>query len=251
MRVFVVPKKVWMAALSLCAALAVTAAAAGCLIAARSNRLLPIYSVEDSKKRIAITFDAAWTADEVDELVEVLKKYDAKVTVFAVGDWVKRYPDAVKKLSDAGHELANHSDAHKHLDSMSKDEFCADVKACNKRIEEITGKPVTLYRGPYGEYNNMAVAAIAEMGMYYLQWDCDSLDWKPNYTVDMVVEAALKNVRSGSIMLLHIGAEPMIKALPVILERLKGEGYEFVTAGELIYKENYEIDHTGRQRNIA
>ena len=134
MRVFVVPKKVWMAALSLCAALAVTAAAAGCLIAARSNRLLPIYSVEDAKKRIAITFDAAWTADEVDELVEVLKKYDAKVTVFAVGDWVKRYPDAVKKLSDAGHELANHSDAHKHLDSMSKDEFCADVFGSHRQI---------------------------------------------------------------------------------------------------------------------
>ena len=67
----------------------------------------------------------------------------------------------------------------------------------------------------------------------------------------MVVEAALKNVRSGSIMLLHIGAEPMIKALPIILERLKSEGYEFVTAGELIYKDNYEIDHTGRQLRIA
>ncbi len=247
MKLFIVSRKAWVAALSLCAAVAVTAATAGCLVAARNNRLLPIYSVEDSRKRVAITFDAAWTADEVDELIGVLDKYDAKVTVFAVGEWVEKYPDAVKKLADAGHELANHSDAHKHLDSMTNEEFCTDVKACNKRIEEITGMPVTLYRGPYGEYNDMAVAAIAEMGMYYLQWDCDSLDWKPNYTVDMVVQAALKNIRSGSVILMHIGAEPMIKALPVILERLNSEGYSFVTAGELIYKENYEIDHTGRQ----
>ncbi len=247
MRVFVVARRTWIAAMSLLAAVAVAVTTAGCLVAARENRLLPIYSVEDSQKRVAITFDAAWTADEVDELIAVLEKFDARVTVFAVGEWAEKYPDAVKKLSAAGHELANHSDSHKHLDGLSKEEFCADVRACNERIERLTGKKVTLYRGPYGEYNNMAVAAIEEMGMYYLQWDCDSLDWKPNYTVEMVVNAALKKVRPGSVMLLHIGAEPMIKALPIILERLSGEGYSFVTAGELILKENYTIDHTGRQ----
>lgn len=247
MKVFVLTRRMWRTALSVCAAAAVTATAAGCLIAAQSQRLLPIYCVEDTKKRVAITFDAAWGADDVDDLIQILAEYDAPATIFAVGEWVEKYPDAVKKLAQAGHRFGNHSDAHKHLDDMSDSAFRDDVQSCNARIEKITGQPVTLYRGPYGEYNNRSVAAIEDMGMYYIQWDCDSLDWKPSYTVDTVVKSALKNVKPGSIMLLHIGAEPTTKALPIILQQLKKDGYELVLVEDLILKKDYVIDHTGRQ----
>ena len=62
-----------------------------------TNRNLPIYSVETSEKKIAITFDAAWSAEDTDELIEILKKHNAKATIFAVGDWVEKNPEAVKK----------------------------------------------------------------------------------------------------------------------------------------------------------
>lgn len=75
----------------------------------------------------------------------------------------------------------------------------------------------------------------------------DSLDWKPGYTVDTVVKSALKNVKPGSIMLLHIGAEPTTKALPIILQQLKKDGYELVLVEDLILKKDYVIDHTGKQ----
>jgi len=233
----------------LCVATVITLVilALGTYVSANANRLLPIYSVENNKKQVAITFDAAWDDSGLDDIMTVLKKYDAPSTVFAVGEWVDKYPDAVKKLDEAGHLMANHSNKHIHLNKMNAEQFREDVQNCNKRIEAITGKPVTLYRGPYGEYNNMSVSAIKNMNMYYVQWDCDSLDWKPDYTVDMITKAALKNVQSGSIILLHIGAKHTAAALENILVQLEKEGYSFVTVDKLILKDNYTIDHTGRQ----
>lgn len=219
----------------------------GTYVSANANRLLPIYSVENNKKQVAITFDAAWDDSGLEDIMKVLKKYNAPATVFAVGEWVDKYPDAVKKLDNAGHLMANHSDRHIHLNKMNAEQFKADVKNCNKRIEAITGNPVTLYRGPYGEYNNMSVSAIENMDMYYVQWDCDSLDWKPDYTVDMITKSALKNVQSGSIILLHIGSKHTAAALENILAQLEKDGYTFVTVDQLILKDNYTIDHRGRQ----
>ncbi len=219
----------------------------GMLVSAKANRLLPIYCTQNDKRQIAITFDAAWDDSGVDELIEIMDKHSACSTVFVVGEWAQKYPDAVKKLDAKGHLIANHSNKHLHLKNMTTEQFVKDTKACNDVINQLTDKDVTLYRGAYGEYNNMSVEAIRKMGMYYIQWDCDSLDWKPDYTVDMIVESALKNVKPGSIMLLHIGAKNTAQALDKILSQLSSEGYQFVTVDELIYKENYYIDHTGKQ----
>lgn len=251
MRIFVVNSRKINAVISVVSVAALALATVGMLVSAKENRILPIYNVENSNKQIAVTFDAAWDDSNVDELISIMDEYGVKSTVFAVGEWAEKYPDAVKKLSDAGHEIANHSDKHRHIKSMSKDEFIADVKACNERLTAITGKTVTLYRGAYGEYNNMSVSAVESLGMYYIQWDCDSLDWKPDYTVDMIVSSALKKAKPGSIMLLHIGAKLTAEALPRILTELKNEGYRFVTVSELIYKDNYKIDSSGKQIRCA
>ena len=219
----------------------------GTYVTATANRLLPIYSVENSKKQIAITFDAAWDDSGLDEIMAVLKKHNALSTVFVVGEWAEKYHDAVKKLSDAGHTIGNHSNKHSHLNKMDATQIEKDVTACNQTIEAITGKKATLYRGPYGEYNNTAVSVINKLGMYYIQWSCDSLDWKPNYTVDMITAAALKKAGAGGIMLFHIGIENTAAALERVLATLETEGYTFVTVDQLILKDNYTIDHTGKQ----
>lgn len=82
--------------------------------------------------------------------------------------------------------------------------------------------------------------------MYAVQWDVDSLDWK-NPTVEQMVERVSGNVKNGSIVLFHNGAENTPAALPLILEKLQSDGYEIVPVSELILKENYTIDATGKQ----
>lgn len=211
------------------------------------QKVLPIYSVENDKKQIAITFDAAWGSEDTDELIDILNKYDAKAAFFCVGSWLDKNEEQAKKLSDNGHIIANHSNSHKHLDVLNEQEFLQDVKLCNEKIYKITNKQPVYYRGPYGEYNNSCVNAIRSIGMEYVQWDCDSIDWKKNITVDEIVNNTLKNLQSGSILLFHNGIENTPTALNIILNDLKEQGYTFVSLDELILKDDYYIDNTGKQ----
>jgi peptidoglycan/xylan/chitin deacetylase (PgdA/CDA1 family) len=102
-------------------------------------------------------------------------------------------------------------------------------------------------RPPYGDYDNAVIETLTELGMYTIQWDVDSLDWKENATADSICQRVIKKVKNGSIVLFHNDADHTPEALPTILKTLKDEGYEFVFISDLIYKENYEIKHDGTQ----
>ena len=211
-----------------------------------SARKLPIYSVATDKKKIAITFDAAWSAEDTDELVTTLKKHNAKATIFAVGDWVDKNPEAVEMFHKSGHELANHSDTHAAFSKISREEIRQEIRNCNKKIEAITGVTPKLVRAPSGDYDNKSIEVSESLNMKMIQWDCDSLDWK-KLSVDEMYSRITSKVQNGSILLFHNGVENTPEALDKILTELEKDGYEFVTVSELIYWDNYEIDQTGRQ----
>ena len=209
-------------------------------------RKLPIYSVRTDEKKIAITFDAAWSAEDTDELIKILKKHNAKATIFAVGDWVEKNPEAVKKFHKSGHEMANHSDTHAAFSKISREEIKQEIINCNKKIEAITGASPKLVRAPSGDYDNKSIEVAESLNMKMIQWDCDSLDWK-KLSVEEMYNRVINNVQNGSIILFHNGVENTPEALDKILTKLEKDGYEFVTVSELIYWDNYKIDHTGRQ----
>ena len=216
------------------------------ITASNTARKLPIYSVQTDEKKIAITFDAAWSAEDTDELIEILKKHNAKATIFAVGDWVEKNPEAVKKFHKSGHEMANHSDTHAAFSKISREEIKQEVLNCNKKIEAITGASPKLVRAPSGDYDNKSIEVAESLDMQMIQWDCDSLDWKL-LSVEEMYNRVINNVQNGSIILFHNGVENTPKALDKILTKLEKDGFEFVTVSELIYWDDYVIDHTGRQ----
>ena len=145
---------------------------------ANTEKLLPIYCVETEKKQIAISFDAAWGNDDTETLIEILKEYDVPATFFVVGAWVDKYPESVKALSDAGHQIQNHSNTHPYMSSLSGEQMCNELDACNKKIESVTGVCPTLFRPPYGDYSNSVIENVGNSEMYAIQWSIDSLDWK-------------------------------------------------------------------------
>ncbi len=220
------------------------------LAVSNSVRKLPIYSVDTKDKKIAITFDAAWSADDTDQLIEILKKHNAKATIFAVGDWVEKNPEAVKKFHKNEHEMANHSDTHAAFSKITREEIKQEIINCNKKIEEITGVAPKLVRAPSGDYDNKSIEVTESLHMKMIQWDCDSLDYQ-KLSVDEIYNRITSKVQKGSIILFHNGVENTPMALDKILTKLKNDGYEFVTVSELIYWDNYEIDHTGRQQQSA
>ena len=213
---------------------------------AKTERLLPIYCVETNEKKVALTFDAAWGADDTDTLISVLKQHNATATFFVVGEWVDKYPDEVKKLSDAGFDVMNHSANHPYMTSLSEDKMKEQLKTCNDKIAAVTGKVPTLFRCPYGDYDNKVISTVESVGMKTLQWDVDSLDWK-NLSADEIATRVLKKATAGSIILCHNNGLHTAEALPLILSALQEKGLVFQPIGALIYKESYTVNHNGMQ----
>lgn len=214
--------------------------------ASASVRQLPIYCVRRDQKLLSISFDAAWGNEDTQTLIDILDRCRVKATFFVVGQWADKYPESVKALHDAGHEVMNHSNTHAHYPQLSPEEITADLNACNDKIEAITGVRPTLVRLPYGDYDDRSIAAVRSLGMEPIQWDVDSLDWK-DLPAQEITRRVTEKVAPGSIVLFHNAALHTPEALPSILETLLREGYTFVPISQLILPQPYTIDHTGRQ----
>lgn len=211
------------------------------------QRKLPVYRVERNDNKVAVTFDVAWENSNTDELIDILDEYDAKATFFITGDWCDRCPDDVKKFADAGHEIENHSDKHPHVEGINVNDLINDTRECSRKIEMLTGRAPTLYRAPYGEYDDNLLTTLEGMGLQTIQWDVDSVDWnKP--TPEQITKKVLDNTKSGSILLFHNDLQNTTEALPNVLKGLKENGFEFVTVDELILHENFTIDANGEQQ---
>lgn len=214
--------------------------------AAATTRQLPIYCVQKDYPVCALSFDAAWGNEDTQELIDILGKYQIKATFFVVGDWVDRYPESVKALSDAGHEVMNHSDDHAHFNSLDSNQIMQNINNCNQKIEAITGVRPTLFRPPYGEYNDLVVSTTRSMGIEPIQWDVDSLDWK-DLSAEDICKRVTSKVQPGSIVLFHNAAKNTPEALPAIIETLLQEGYRFEPISQLILSGSYVMDHSGKQ----
>lgn len=212
------------------------------------KRELPIYCVQTEEKKIALSFDAAWGNEDTAKILEILKKHDVKVTFFMTGGWVENYPDDVKAILAEGHDLGNHSENHKYMTKLSDGEKTEELMKVHNKVKELTGYDMFLFRPPYGDYDNGVVKTAKECGYYTIQWDVDSLDWK-DYGVDSIIKTVTqhKHLGNGSIILCHNGAKYTAEALDKMITTLKEAGYELVPISELIIRENYHMDHEGRQ----
>ena len=223
----------------------VTGAAA--VYGGKTTRKLPIYSVETEEKAVALSFDASWGADKTQDILDTLTRYEIKANYFVVSFWAEKYPDMLKKLGDSGRvEIGTHSNTHPHMPKLSRNQIELELTASVNIIEKCTEKKVELFRPPFGDYNDTLLEEAEKLGLYTIQWDVDTLDWK-DLSAQAIAERVLNNVKNGSIVLMHNDGKNTVQALPLIIEGLKNKGYSFKTIGELIYRDNYEIDHTGRQ----
>ena len=239
-------KRTVIAAIAVGLALALCSMIPRSITAAVTQRDLPIYCVQKDSKVCSLTFDAAWGNEDTQQLIDILGKYNIKATFFVVGEWVDKFPESVKALHDAGHEIMNHSDDHAYFTKLSPDQIKAQLNACNDKIEAITGVRPDLFRPPYGDYNDSVVSTVRNCGMYTIEWDVDSLDWKNPAPADITARV-LKRVQPGSIVLFHNAAKNTPAALPAVIEGLIQQGYAMVPVSQLILRENYTMDHTGKQ----
>lgn len=141
-----------------------------------NGRELPIYSVETDEKKVALTFDAAWGNEDTKKILEILAKHNVHATFFMTGGWVEKYPDDVKAIYEAGHDLGNHSEHHRNMSQLSEEEKTEEIMSVHQKVKELTGVEMNLFRPPYGDYDNAVILNAEENGYYPIQWDVETLD---------------------------------------------------------------------------
>lgn len=209
------------------------------------KREIPIYCVDRDDNYVAISFDAAWGADKTRRIMDICDEYGVKATFFLVGFWIDKYPDIVAEIAARGFEIGTHSMTHPQMSKLSETECYNELFGSAKKIFDITGKQVTLFRPPFGDYNNQLITVAKSLGLYTIQWSVDSLDWKGLSALQ--IAQRVQTAQSGDIILCHNNSDHIVEALPLIFEALRLKNLKFCPIGQLIYTENYTVDSSGKQ----
>lgn len=205
------------------------------------KRLVPIYFVDTTEKKIAISFDASWGNEYTEQILAILKEHELKTTFFLTGFWIEKYPELVKKIAAEGHELGNHTWTHPHLNSLDKQGITHELKQVHTALTDLWGQEPTVFRPPFGEYSDKVIEAATELNYLTIQWSVDSLDWKDLSQGEIVTRVTGK-LHPGAIVLFHNNGRYTAEALPGIIAFAKENGYEIVPISQLLYKDNYYID---------
>lgn len=209
---------------------------------------IPICSVQTDVPLISLSFDTVWGNEDTQRILEILANHQVKATFFVTGSWVEQYPEIAGKILECGHDLGNYSEHYRQMDEISGEECRKEIMELHERVKKLTGYEMNLFRPPYGNYNNTVIKTVYACGYYPVLWSLDSLDWK-NYGTEDIIEWVTENenLGNGTIILCRNGGKYTVEALDGLLTGLEEQGYELVPVSQLIYKEHYYMDLSGRQ----
>lgn len=211
------------------------------------TKQIPIYSVETEDKVASITFDCAWGADDIPQILDTLNQKQVKATFFIVGQWAEKHPAEVRLIASQGHDIGNHSYSHLRMGALDRERLVSEIQKCGSILDDLSGLKTDLFRAPFGDYSNSTVSVAQEFGYYAIQWNVDSLDWKPGISKAEIKNRISGKIIPGSIILFHNDTAYTSEILPEIIDTLKNQGYEFKPISRLIIRQSYYLDHTGRQ----
>lgn len=185
----------------------------------------------EEKKRIALTFDDGPHPYYTEQLLDGLKERGVKATFFVTGEHAKLHPDIIRRMSEEGHMIGNHTYSHIQLSNSNRGKFKEELIQTNQVIEEITGKEVVYVRPPYGSWDK---TLEKELNMFPVLWTVDPLDWCSD-NVDCITRKIVSKVKENDIILMHDYYPSTITAALKVVDELQKEGYEFVTVEEILF----------------
>ena len=194
------------------------------------------FSVSDSEKTVALSFDDGPLEGKTDKILDVLEKYGVKATFFMVGSQARYCPETATRVVEAGHEIGNHTNNHKSLAGLSESELDEEIALAEEAIFDACGYIPSLFRPPEGVCTEKISNAAKFRGYSIIMWSVDTLDWQGK-SARVIADNVLANTKPGSVILMHDGIfakSHTAEALDIIIPALIAEGYTFVTVGELI-----------------
>lgn len=208
----------------------------------------PICSVEREEPWIALAFQVKGNNENLQKIEQVLEKNQVKATFFVNGAWVEDYPENVRKMIERGHDLGNSGEKYREMTELSQRACRNQIRRLHDRIRKEFGYEMHLSFLPYGTYDNSVIQSIYACGYYPVCWSIDTMDWK-NYGEQDIISQIMENenLKNGAIIRWNTNGKYTVQALEKVLEMLREKGYEMVSVSQLIYRENFYMDSSGRQ----
>ena len=188
--------------------------------------------IDTDKPMIALTFDDGPSA-HTQRLLDIFKKYGGKGTFFVLGNTLDNRKDTLKRMVAEGHEIGNHSWSHRQFTNIGIDEVKDEIMMTRAKIYDITGVDCTIVRPPYGACSDEIRALGKEIGVSYINWSVDTLDWKTK-NAEAVFKEIMKDASDGHIILCHDLHKTTVDAMEKVIPALIDEGYQLVTVSELL-----------------
>lgn len=199
------------------------------------------YSDLSGEKLVALTFDDG-PGPYTERLLNAMKKRGVKATFFVLGNRIDRYPKLIKRMEKEGHAVGNHSYDHPNLTRLSASGVKSNMNKTAKKIEKLLGHKPEVMRCPGGACNKTVKKYAADAGIPIIYWGVDTRDWESrNVTKIMNVAFGKNGIENGSIVLMHDIHEPSVNAAIKMMDKLKKQGYTFVTVPELLMAREGEI----------
>ncbi|MDI6709371.1 MAG: polysaccharide deacetylase family protein [Bacillota bacterium] len=192
----------------------------------------PVCEGSRASARIALTVNVDWGEEYLPLILETCAAKNVRLTFFITGRWAEKFPDMVRRISAAGHEVGSHGYAHPHPDHLSVDGNLHDIRRAEDVLTRILGVRPRLYAPPYGERGPAVLQAAESAGYRTVLWSVDSVDWRHRDRA-YIVRRVTGRAHNGAIVLMH-PTEATAAAMPELIESLKDKGYELVTVSELI-----------------
>ena len=184
-----------------------------------------------SENSVAITFDDSPNPAYTEVVLNLLKSKDIKATFFVVGKNVEKFPHILRRIADEGHIIGNHSYLHKDITGLSSQELSEDLKKTNELIYNITGKKnLLLFRPPFGKLNISSIVRLWNRQQCIILWTRTAGDHMVKINLEEILNSInLDSISSREILLFHDFNPNSIIALEMVIDGLRGKGFNFVT----------------------
>jgi peptidoglycan-N-acetylglucosamine deacetylase len=208
----------------------------------RSPQLLgkSVHRVKTDKKVVALTFDDG-PSPHTKELLDILRAYEVPATFFLLGKNAAQYPHLVRQMYQAGHEIGNHSYSHEPLIFKSVAFIREEIEKTDQLIRQSGYQGTIHFRAPYGRKLIWLPWILYKAKRPHILFDVIPDDWA-SPGVETIVNRIVAQTKPGSIILCHDGngdekglnRSQTVQAIPLVIEKLSGAGYQFVTISELL-----------------
>ena len=196
----------------------------------KDAELYKAYYEKKNQKVVALTFDDGPNPATTNQALDTLSKYGIKATFFVLGKNVSGNEEILKRMKADGHVIGNHSWSHPVLSKLSLDDAKKQITDTEDALTKVLGSSSKLMRPPYGAITDDIRNSL---DLSFIMWDVDSLDWKSKNEAAILTEIQ-REVKNGSIILMHDIHAETVNALPKVIDYLKGQGYDFVTVPEML-----------------